>query len=397
MANLTQQLTDIANLLHIAGAPAFAQPGQQVTTTLAPALGPIAFTDIVDQPVNLELILKQVVFTDTGFAAPGTTVATPAWIEDPDISKILPMFNLAAGAIPTLDNSGVPGLIGRCKGNFPVAVPGEAIPTLTVEWTVTDDAGNTLSDGSDYLAPNGRAAPTLNVVFLPAFADAPALVGRKLTAKVTLSAGGASVSRDVGPVRIEIPALLFPRVLALTLNAEFNGAALVLVPGGSPVNSVDHLRALLQPVRSAISTLTSIARFAEMLTGIDTLTGILEASNIEFRKGDRFDNLNDIDLITRAWYENDTEAEDELSAFAYLSPSSPRGGNAVEMCNARDLKNGEGRFTVVTGNSFVALCRTLHSAAPVAAPGTLTVTKAPPGGWFNPSTFGDELSSIRFL
>jgi len=200
-------------------------------------------------------------------------------------------------------------------------------------------------------------------------------------------------------VRVLIPAIPFPKVLALTLDTEFRGAALILVQDRSGVNAIDHLRTLLEPVRNILSTLTGIVRFANMLVGIDTLTGILDAANIEFRRGDQFDNLNDITLIQRSWYENDTEAEDELSAFVYLAPPAPPRSqeNGVRMFNARSESDSEGQITVTTGPSFVALCRTLHSKRPQVMPSdaTLTVDHDPSGWWV--SDFGDELSSIQFL
>lgn len=400
---VTDQLTGALGLMQIAGVANAVPAGQQITATLAPLPGALQLTEIVQQEVSLDLIAKQVVFTDTDFSDPG-------WLDDPQIAKILPMFNLAAGAIPVVDGSGVPGLVGRLKGMLPVPVSTEMVPTMTVQWLVTDDAGNTLVDGSDFLAPNGLANPTLAITFLPAFVPfdgtvPAAAAGRRLTARVTLSAGAVQVSRDVGPIRIEIPALPFPRVLALTVGQDFTGAALVMVPDAAGINSLDHIRSLLQPVRNAISTLTAIARLAEMLTGIDALTAILEATNVEFRRRDRIDNLNNVTLIQRPWYEiNDIEAEDELSSFVYLAPPPPRESdeNLVEMCNARNLSRRSGRFTVATGSAFVALCRNLHSATPAVTPAdaVLTVTDPPPTFVFPVSyslTFGDQLSSIRFL
>jgi hypothetical protein len=221
---------------------------------------------------------------------------------------------------------------------------------------------------------------------------------------VTLTAGADTVHRDIGPVRIVIPVIPFPKVLALTVDVDFQGPALIMVPGVSAINSIQHIQALLQPVRNVISTLTTITRFAEMLVGIDTLSGILEATNIVFHKETEVDNLNDITLVSRAWYENDTEAEDELSAFCYISPPPPSRestDNEVEMCNGRNMGTSEGKFTVNTGLSFVALCSNLHTATPTATPASAVLTvNNPPGGWrwfHNITIFGDELSSIKFL
>ncbi len=387
----------MADALSIAGVPATAQPGQLITASLAPPLTPLHFTDVVNTDIGLDFIAKEVVFSNTN-------IASPTFVEDPAITKIEPLFNFLT-VPPTADGSGVGGLIGKIKGTIPLPIPVEAIPKLTVRWKIQDASGNDLVEGTDYLAPAGLMNTTLDVVFLPSFevfdGSVPPPTIRRIIAQVTLTAGAESGTATVGPVTLTIPTIPFPKVLGLALHTNFQGAALIMVPGNSAITTVNHIKSLLQPVRNVISTLTTVTRFAEMLIGIDTLASLLEASNIAFSKATTVNNLNDIDLITRPWYENDTEAEDELSSFVYISPPPPPRSteHAVEMCNDRDLDTGEGKFTVMTGLSFVALCSNLHSKAPPVSPSnaTLTVNKSPPGGWFDPDTFGDELSSIRFL
>ncbi|HEX2060705.1 MAG TPA: hypothetical protein VHK90_08185, partial [Thermoanaerobaculia bacterium] len=183
-------------------------------------------------------------------------------------------------------------------------------------------------------------------------------------------------------------------------HKNFRGATLVAVPDTSAITTVNHIKQLLQPVRNVISTLTTVARFAEMLIGIDTLSSVLEASNIAFAKANPIRNLNDIDLY--GGLINDTEAEDELSSFVYVGPPPPSRDsteNAVEFFNARHLSTSEGKFTVKTGIAFVAMCNDLHSKTPTVSPSnaSLQVNNAPPGGWFDADSFGDNLSSIRFL
>lgn len=406
MADLTQQLADAGSLLHILGVPGSANPGQHLTIGLAPPLPTLTFTDVVPQAVSLDFIAKQVVFTNKN-------LADPNFVTDPNIQKILPLFNLGV-VPPTVDTSGVPGLIGKLKGMFPVAVPTTEVPKMEVTWKITDDAGNALAQGTDFLAPGGLTSPALDVVFLPAFTRfdgaAPGTVGRKIIAHVKLSAGTATPwENDVGPARVEIPTIPFPKVLALTVDIDFQGPSLIMVPGPSPINGIDHIKALLQPVRNVISTLGGIARFAEMLTGIDTLAGVLDGTNVVFSKATTVNNLRDITLVEKPWYEPNLRAEDELSAFVYISPPPPgerSNDNKVEMCNARNLSTSEGKFTVNTGLSFVAICSNLHSAAPAVTPASavsppvLTVNNPPAGQrWFfhNITTFGDELSSINFL
>jgi len=397
MPTLTEALAQLAASLNIVGVPTNAQPGQLLTASLAPPVSALRFTDLVSTEVNLNFIAKDVVFSNTNFAAPG-------FAEDPAITKIAPLFNFLT-VPPSTDTSGVEGLIGKIKGTLALPVPVEALPKLTVNWRVQDDAGNNLVDGTDFLSPTGLMNAALDVVFLPAFSlfdgSVPPPAKRRIFADVTLTVTGTPpVTQPVGPVEVTIPTIPFPKVLALTLDTNFRGAALVMVPGNSAITTIDQIKTLLQPVRNVISTLTAVTRFAEMLLGINTLANVLEATNFAFRKSNSEHNLNDIDLITRGFFENDTEAEDELSALVYISPPPTKPPeNMVEFFNDRDYHTGEGKFTLSTGTSFVALVSNLHSRTPTVAPSSaaLVVNSAPPGGWFNPDTFGDELSSIRFL
>jgi hypothetical protein len=395
MPTLSEQLQQAAEALSIAGVPATVQPGQPVTASLAPPLTVVQFTEAVPTDVGLDLIAKDVVFTNSN-------ITDSSFAGDPALTKIKQLINFTT-VPPSLDTSGVGGLIGRIQGTIALPVSVSAIPTVSVRWQVSG------TEGTDFLAPSGFDNPTLDVVFLPAFVTFdgtfPPPVTRTITAEVTLSAAGATGTATIGPVSVAVPAIPFPKVLVLSLHTDHRGAALVMVPGNSAITTVNHIRSLLQPVRNIISTLTTIVRFAEMILGIDAITGALENANIAFSRADAVSNLNNIDLITRPWYEfNDTEAEDELSSFVYLSPPPQIEGssNAVEMFNSRSFRASGGKFTVTTGNSFVAICGTLHTATPTVAPSSATLTvnnppqPAPPP--FNiPGSFGDRLSSIRFL
>lgn len=399
MPDLAENLEQLGQELNITGVPARAEPGQHILASLTPDLSQLTLTNVIEHDVDLELIAKQVVFTNTD-------ITDSAFPGDSSIVKVLPMFDLTS-VPPSLDDSGVPGLIGTLTGKLPVAV--SAPLSITVSWKVQDGSGNNLVEGSDFLAPDGLEQQTLSIIFLPAFelfdGTTPQDAVRQLLADVTLKSGSETWSGEIGPVRVVVPAIPFPQVLALTRHSDFDGAALIVVPGSSAISTINEIKTLLQPIRTVIGTLTSIARFAEMLTGIDMMTEILDATNIVFRKEDRINNLNNIDLIKRPWYRNDIEAEDELSSLAYLSPP-PLEGSArkVELCNDRDLKAGQGKFTVSTGSAFVALCRSLHSKTPelITPSGDLTVNEEP-SGWrvrspfSGISSFGNELSSLRFL
>lgn len=399
----------------ITGVPAFANPGEMIRASLAPAVETTTVTEIVNRAVSFDFIAKQVVFSNKNYAPPGSTVPTDSWIEDSNVAKILPLFNLLT-VPPSADSSGVPGLIGTVNGTIPMTVQTDVLPTLAVEWTVTDEAGNTLSNHDHFEAPGGLSGPTLDIMFAPEFerfdGTVPPPVTRTIKARVTITAGGVSETRDLPPVSVLLPKLPFPKVLALTVHADFQGPALVVVPDGSGVVSIEHIRTLLQPIRNAIAPLSAIARFVDLLAGIDTLTGILNATRIEFRKRNQLPELDLITFDPGGWFGvGRLTAEDSLSAFVYLSPPpppTPAGGmpsveNTVEMLNARNLSTSEGRLTLATGRSHVALCRSLNAPRPAVAPPDASLVPGPnPSGWnwwhaHSITTFGDELSSLAFL
>ena len=58
MATLSEQLTQAAAALSIAGVPATAQPGQSINASLTPPLSALHFTDVVNTDISLDLIAK---------------------------------------------------------------------------------------------------------------------------------------------------------------------------------------------------------------------------------------------------------------------------------------------------------------------------------------------------
>jgi hypothetical protein len=117
--------------------------------------------------------------------------------------------------------------------------------------------------------------------------------------------------------------------------------------------------------------------------------------NVVFRKADRINNFNNIDLIKRPWYSNDIEAEDELSSLVFVGAR----GKMAECFNDRDCDQGEGKFTLTVGPKLFVIVRNLHSKRPTSGPDgdEIVIDVVPPDGWFTADSFGDELSSMRFI
>jgi hypothetical protein len=376
------------------------EPGELVTAILTPSVDDLDITDVLSGDLDLTFITKDVLFSSEDPEADLGVGALAAAITDGQ-----PFSSTATGTLVNLD--GVPGMLGQIKGTIPLPMSSTVPVQLRVTWEVLDAEERPLGSG-EYQTPTGLAAPTLRIAFRPEVTELttaapPAPIRRKLRANVTLTANGISVGpRPLPPIEVLVPALPVPTVLALFLHKNFqarsgddDGALLLVVPANSPLKSLSQLQPVLNQLQAVLGNLSSFGSFAAFLLGLSDLVSAVNATksaNIQFRSTDRINNLNDITLIQRDWYENDTEAEDELSSLILVGPT----GRRAQLANAHDLDQDEGRFTVTTGDEMLAIIRDLHHERPTCAPGSIDIDKEPPGGWFNPDTFGDELSSLRF-
>lgn len=399
MSDITDALATFLSSMSIVGGSQPANSGAPLSFSLAPDPSSLTMIDIVDHPVSLDLIAKNVDFQNVTFADPAAPgVATPEWIADAVVQRLPGQFDLTK-VPPTVDLNVVPGLIGKITGTLPVAVPRSIVPTMTVVWTIKDENGTTLVEGEAYSTVNGTNQPTLDIAFVPGLEEytggAATTVARTVEAHVTLTVGTESSELTIGPVTVQIPTLALPRVIALTVDTNFVGPALILVPGDSPIAGLAQLQSMLQPVRNALQALATIAALADFILGIETLAAIVQQTNVQFRAGNAFGNLNDITLVQNAWYSNDIEAEDELSSFIYLSPPPGPENNpphSVVLYNRRHFDEGGGAMMIQTGKSFFALCRSLsHKHPPLIPDDAVRTMVHEPGGNFN-----DSLSSILF-
>jgi hypothetical protein len=369
--------------------PTSVSPGVPITIGVVPDISQVQITDVQLVDVDLDLIGKGVIFTNTTPDDPSPTPSVP-----------LPIHNLTT--VPPSLTPGVQGFLGTIKGKLPVAVPREIQPSLHVSWQATDIGGNDLIASGDAIAPNGLNQALLTVLFLPEFVELTSGLGppptttRRVSATVTLVAGAATAGpRMIGPVDILVPQVPLPMVLVMFVDKPYKGPALIMVPSNSAIPDLGGLTGQIQALQSALNPVRTVARLAALITGLDALTALLDNEpHISFRKTDSIGNLNNITLVQRSWYQNDTEAEDELSSLFMIGP---RRRNA-EFFNDRSFDDGEGKFTLTIGVESFAGIRDLHRKHPVSEPSgvEISVDRDPPGGWFNPDDFGDDLSSVRF-
>jgi hypothetical protein len=373
-------------------------PGALVTAAVSPVPETIDVTDVIDGSLDLVWVGKDVMFAGADLEPSFATAALDAATIGPK-----PITG-ATGIIGGI--SGTPGLLGQLKGTVPLISRGQFPISLHVHWHVLDGNRNELAS-SEFSAPAGLDGASIAVAFMPETTEltdgpAPSPRTRFLRAEVTLSAGTATTaSRQLPDIPVLVPALPIPTVLALFLHANFearsgddDGAVLVVVPESSPLRSAGQLQGVLNTLESVIGNLTSFGGFAAFLLGLKDLVQALSVQpHVQFRAANEIDNLNDITLIPRPWYENDTEAEDELSSLILIG----RERRGAKCCNARDRHDDEGQFTVRTTANLFVVVRNFDGKHPTGEGGTITVDKEPPGGFRVPDKFNDELSSIEFV
>ena len=392
-------------------------PGKPVGFKLTPAdTTQLQATDLVEGAVKLTWIAKNVRFNTATTEPSLTNPADPfgAGVLDSLIAGGMPAIVPKIVDAPALNNignqqlSGIPGQLSQLVGSFPIPVQ---VPVqLSVKWDVLDERDNVVIEGSGtFFAPTGTSAPEASFVFAPQVVELTTdmsvpVVHRFVRATVTLTAGPTSYPFTLPKIPVDIPAIPVPTLAVFFLHTNFaprsgddDGAALIVVPNNSPLRSLAQLTPILQTLQNTVSSLSAIGGFASFLLGLDQLTGALPGQpHVEFRVADsanQISNLNDITLIQRGIFENDTEAEDELSSMILVGIP----GKKISCFNDRDEDDDQGEFTLTTGVEMCALVRSLHSPNPAVSPsGASLHVDHDPAGWFTSDSFGDELSSIRF-
>lgn len=367
-------------------------------------------SEVVDGTVDLAFRTKDVRFVNTDITDPNVTGGMP-------IADLLTLnIGNATNGLPS--PPGVPGLLGLLSGTIPIVneVTEQLTHTVGVEvrWRVRDESATVISDvdwklgaggpglqgsGGEINPPLGHALDLLNMLFPVIFVEltgSPSPVAkRSILASIRLSAGGVSTGFiDLPPVDVTLPVVPVPTILMMFQHKNFQGIMLLVVPANSPLDQ-GSISAALDTLRTAIDPFDDLLTVLSFVFGeIGTVQGILSSAKIVFRKADELKNLNDIDL--EGGLINDTEAEDELSSLIFLGP--PR--RQVQCFNARSFSSSEGQMNVTVGAELLVEIADMHSNSPTSAPfGRVSVPRAPNGTRFfrhSITTFGDELSSIRF-
>jgi len=360
-----------------------ASMGTPVTFSIVPDISTARITEIRMVDVDFELLAKGFVFPN---ADPNdATTTAPLQVQD--------LVSDPPAVIP-----GVPGLLGRIRGQMPVAVPSDVAPTLQVSWEVKDGDGNDLLASGGAVAVGGLGGTTATLLFLPEAVelrnhDDPGVSPCQVHARVNMVHANSVVGSVSLSALVRVPKLALPTMLALFRDRHYTGPMLVAVPRETAIANVGELTGVVHGLVSSLAGYAGTRLGFLHATLAHLASRLTTQSGIAFRKGDGITELDDITLS--GGFFNDTEAEDELSSLVLFS----RRGRKAELFNDRRYAAGEGAFVLQTGPELVAGVRDLHHATPSCEPAgaSVSVTKYPPGGYWDPDTFGDELSSLRFV
>lgn len=385
------------------------------------SLSDLHVTDVIAGALNLTWITKDVRFESATLqpelTGDGVDLAVVDSLLEGGMPARLPVLGTLGGT-ELLD--GTPGQIAQLVGSFPVAV--DVPVAVSVRWGVfrkelVPEGFDPFvpADPASFLALGDLTSLETAFLFLPQTVEwtNTLIVPVRhffIGATVTLQAGGVTHTFSPPKVPIDIPAVPIPTVAAFFLHKNFaphngndEGACLVVVPNNSPLRSAAALQDALDTLDGVVSRLTFVVDLAVFLVGLRELAGALTAQpHLQFRVANNANELGNFSTVTLIkgplgflFGVTDTQAEDSLSSLIFLGHE----GKVVECYNDRNHQAlPEGHFDVRAGPEHCVLIRDLHKAAPVGEPaGAVVDVKDPPeGGFNNPETFGNELSSLRF-
>lgn len=395
-------------------------------------------TEIRQSPVTLEWLTKDVRFVNTEVLNGATVGGMPISSFIVPVGGLMPP-NIADGTFGPVTPPGVPGVLGSLSGSVPIPIQvtrnagvSEPAVRVTIRWRIRDESGNivphvnwSLASGASgttgeiiqHLTTNyrdltaippadltGLLALAFPILFVELLGVPRPLARRTIEAAVRLEVLGLGVATDwveLPPVTIELPVVGIPTVLVLTTDSMFGGEVLVVVPNGSPLenvgdvtNALGNLTGILSPL---MGTIPALGLFLTTFAPGSPVINALAHPNLKFRRAEGIPFLRDV-----VWVQGIGNAivnfngEDSIDSLAFIGAPNRR----VECFNDREFIVGQGQMDVTVGPELVVTISDLRSAAPPSNPAGRASVRRPPGGtrflFHGITTFGDELSSLRF-
>jgi hypothetical protein len=349
---------------------------------------------------ELNSLLTQLTISPTGLLKPriGEPVAVRV-VPDPGQLSVRDMaLPAAAGTLPDP------------WGPFAnLEIPLEVPVRTTITWSIVDSDGGVLTENRDYVAPVGMAGPLLELLLLPKFRELrrplvtrrnepaeplPTTEKRTLHVRFVLAARGVTkpdeLNTDHPTLDLLAPIVRIPTILACFVHPNFRGEVLLLVPDESPLADASQVVAVINRLQRDLWPLRSVVWIASFLTGIGLLASALaNEPRMAFTRADDVPNTNEIDLVTKRPWQNDIEAENNVSSIILIGPNDRK----VLISNDREHRPNQGQFTLTVGDTLFTAVRDLRSVQPGSEPdgNELEVKAIPPRGW----TFNDQISSIN--
>ncbi|MFJ9828934.1 hypothetical protein ACIRSU_31860 [Streptomyces sp. NPDC101160] len=392
-------LESLANTLQAVVRPG---PGSALfNATVEPLPGQIDIAEILTGILDATFITKDIRFA--GFKPEDALTPTALG------NSIIGGQPLAGTPVAT----GVNGLLGQLTGKIPMLSQTKVPVQLEVVWAVQDEHGQPLAQDKWNISkgvpvtegdvPKVKGTE-IAIAFKPVVDEltttnpVPAPVRCQLVATVKLKALTFEHSVSLPAVPVLIPALLLPKLLAAFRHEDFapkagddDGFVFLMVPGNSPLRSLDQLKSTLATLQETVTTLKSFAEFATFLLKLDVLgRGITASPYFSFTAADAVPDLNEITVIQNDIFTNDIELEDEISSMIFIGPP----GKLVHWFCEQDFDHDDGDLTVTVGEQFFTLVRTFDSANPVSDPPD-KVHVITPADTSNHS-FNDFMSSVKF-
>jgi hypothetical protein len=373
-------------------------PGQRARVGIDVPDTALEVTEMLTRTLNLEWIGKDVRFFNPDLLPQPlrATLQAPGQIIRQAIG-IAPVRQLIELFAP-----GTKGTLSQIAATLQTPVSSPVPVSFSWRWTVTDAAGATVNAGQGFLSPEGLTVPQTSFMFKPPVRKledqdfAPDTFN--IRGGVRLQAGAIDTGwLDFPDLPFLVAPLQVPTVLALFVNRNFQnfvddteGAVLVMLPEGSPLHAVSAVTQALNTAGSALQAIGTLLSLFPLGAATGTITApISNAAHTSIVVQDDIANLNDQTLIQREWFENDTEAEDEISSLILVGVP----GTRVRLFNARNFGTNEGVLEVTTGPEGYVLIRNLDSASPATEPPG-RATPVNPSPW---NTFRDTFSSVRFM
>lgn len=217
---------------------------------------------------------------------------------------------------------------------------------------------------------------------------------------------GATVHRSFPPFPVPRLVVPIPRTALLHIHRSFAasgagvnmtdtdpvpGAGLLAIHPNSGLSSAAGVVEALRAAQDAVRDITDVGGVARMLLGLEAAQEAIggQGQHIRSEVLDVVGDLDDFLLIQNDTFENDIEAEDEVSAI--LLTGGP--GQKAHFFVDTDCDTDEGAFRLKVGKHGFTIVNSLSGNTPVTDPKGMYKAIAAP----EDDTWNDALSSFRFM